>query len=205
MHRYLARRHAILAVALVLLAGCVQLPRGTGLGQPASAPRPVDRRAWLARAEILDPAVEDRSTLEDSLTVNLTSYTRQAGLFRQVETLPGTLGVDDLVLRFRFDRYEQRRSPHPAYFPAAFLTATLYIWLGGPVFNDSSDLAGRLAVEDRETTTLADVAATVEERHSVSFWAPDYWIPSGVEARTRLVHDLLDKAAAELRRRENPS
>ena len=107
----------------------------------------------------------------------------------------------DVVLDFTFDRYQQKRNPHPAYFPAAILTLTGYIWVGGPIFVDTTDLSGKLVVKDATGNVLVTTTAVSRDAHNVSLWSPDYALPSGIEGRTALASDLLDKAVTELKTR----
>lgn len=41
----------------------------------------------------------------------------------------------------------------------------------------------------------------LDNAHNVSLWSPDYALPSGIEGRTALASDLLDKAVTELKTR----
>jgi hypothetical protein len=178
------------------------VPRGTGLGRPPRIDQPIPQRAWLQRVSIADQGVSDRNDIEESLTINTLEYIREGAYFRDAATLPGNLQPGDVVLRLTFDRYDQKRSAHPAYFPAAFLTATLYIWIGGPIFNDTSHLSAVLRAEDASGVRLAEARSEVRERHSVSLWSPQYALPSGIDARTRLIGDLFGKVLAHLRRHQ---
>lgn len=106
---------------------------------------------------------------------------------------------DDLALRFEFSLYRLKREVHPAYFPGALLTLTLYIWFGGPIVNDRADLEGTLVIKDAAGQTLARAQASLSEKHSVNLWLSEYPLPSGVKERTRFVRKLLDRALGELR------
>ena len=174
------------------------MPPGTGLESPAPVTSAMDRKAWLARVEVHDASVQ--SAIEDNLTANLLEYLREGNHFRDVDLLTGKIGADDLVLRFRFDRYRQTRSPHPAYFPAAIATLTLYIWFGGPIFTDSSDLSGSLSVENASGSSMVKVEAQINEDRNVSIWSQEYVFPSGLKARSAFIRDLLDQAIAQLQR-----
>jgi hypothetical protein len=167
-----------LGLLTVSAVACIRVPAGVGLGDPRPSPASLDRRAWLAKVEVADPEAVHAQQLTDALTLNLAEFVRKSGHFRAVDLLPGQVGPDDVVLRLAFARYRQRRAPHPAYFPAAFLTATLYIWVGGPIFTDTSDLEATLSIEPAE---------------------PEYSMPSGLNARTRLVQELLDDSVNSLR------
>ncbi len=178
------------------------MPLGTGLSRPTRVGPTIDRTGWFAPAEIADPEVRDKSLLEHSLTVNVVEYVQEAEYFRAVKTMPGQLGAADYLLRLRFNRYRQRRAPHPAYFPGAILTLTLWIWAGGPIYRDTSDLAAELVVTDGRGSVLTTVISAMTEAHSVSLWSPEYSLPSGIAARTALIKDLMNKAVRDLARSE---
>src|SRR5438552_3829133 len=109
-----------------------------------------------------DPAIPSPRALEESLTPSFLQFVAEPGRFRAVRPFDGRLTADDLLLRLSFDRFEQRRRIHPVGLPGALLTATLYIWAGGPIFLDRSLLAGRLIVEEVTGAIIADVQAHVE-------------------------------------------
>jgi hypothetical protein len=194
------------AVACLLLpclfAGCVALPRGTGLSRPTRVAASIDRRAWLARVEIADPDVPGKALIEDSLTINVLEYLGEAGYFRTVNVLPGQVNAADYLLRLRFDRYRQQRAPHPAYFPGALLTLTLWIWFGGPIYTDTSDLAASLVVEDRRGRALTTLVAEKKERHSVSLWSPQICAAERHRGGTAIVEDLFERATNYLQQQK---
>jgi hypothetical protein len=188
-------------VLLLFVGGCFTPPPGANLGSRSPVKDPMSQRAWLAPVEISDTSVDNRSDVAEQLTTSIREYAREGRYFSDVLRLPGNIVGEDLVLRFRFDRYYLKRSAHPAYFPAAFLTATLYIWAGGPIFRQTTALAGSLAVEDATGHVIAHATAMNREVHNVSFWSPEYALPGSVEARTRFVEELLDEVRATLRQR----
>jgi hypothetical protein len=159
------------------------------------------RKAWIGALQILDPAVGNRPSAEDSLRASLTDFVRETRIFIDVDRLPGEVQSDDLILAFRFDRFQQERNTHPAYFPGAVLTLTLYTWLGGPIYRDLSKLSGSLTVKDSRGRSLTAVDAQIEEHQTVSLWSPQYALPGAAAARTALMQQLLDKAGASLSRR----
>lgn len=195
-------RIGLAIIGVLFLSGCVTLPRGTGLYKATPISNTIDKKAWLSKVEILDASVKDKSVTEDSLTSNILEYLQEGRYFKEVNLLPGKVDEKDLVLRFQFDRYQQKRSVHPDYFPTALLTATLYIWFGGPIFIDSSSLSSKLAVEDSHRTLITEVSSQVNEQHNVSFWSPEYILPSGIEARTSIIKELLSKASDGIRQKE---
>jgi hypothetical protein len=180
------------------LTGCVSVPAGTSLATPTPSSVSLDRGAWLAPVEISDPQTKQIDEIRHSLTLSIAGYTDRARFFRRVNLLPGQPSPDELVLHFRFDHYQLERTPHPAYFPGALLTLTLYIWLGGPIYVDQAHLSGSLALEDPSGKELVRVANQYDDRHSVNLWSQDYMLPSAIEARTTLVRFLLDQAVFTL-------
>ena len=176
------------------------MPVGTTLEPATPAPVSLNRGAWLSPVEITDPATRKAAELQRSLTLSIASYVNDTKYFSRVNQLPGEPRADELVLSYRFDRYELERQPHPAYFPCALLTLTLYIWFGGPIYNDVADLSGTLEVRDTSGKELALVHETHEETHSVNLWSTEYALPSSAKARTVLVRRLLDQAVVELRK-----
>lgn len=137
--------------------------------------------------------------MEDSLRGNILSYIQDSGYFTEVDTLPGKIGENDLVLDFQFDHFLQERSIHPAYFPAALLTFTVYIWVGGPIVIDESDLSGTLTVKDSNSQILTKITSAVKEKHNLSLYTDKF--KGSLEDRTILIRDLLKKAIVELRKK----
>jgi len=185
------------------ITGCITVPVGTGLSRANPVSNGTDRKVWLSKVDILDVFVRDKNVVEESLTVSVFEYIKEGMYFKDVNLLPGKVGDEDFILHFQFDSYQQKRSLHPAYFPAAFFTLTLYIWFGGPIVNDSSYLSGILEVEDSRGSRITKVDHSVSERHGVSLWSSEYALPSGIKARTLIVKELLNKAIADIRQRRD--
>lgn len=186
-------------IFLLLMVGCTTIPPGTSLGKPKLADHVLAKKAWLAKVEILDPSLTDKKEIvESSLTVAVQEFVREGKFFSDISLLPGRIGSEDVLLNLQFHRYTQKRSPHPAYFPAAILTLTLYIWFGGPIFVDTSDLYGTATIRNPSGEILAKATSETREEHNVSFWSMEYVFPSGLEARTASVGDLLGKVVREV-------
>jgi hypothetical protein len=195
-------KNCFILLLIFVMCGCVTVPRGTGLSKAEPINSPINKSAWLSKVAILDSSVNDKNAIEDALTINILEYIQEGQYFKGVNLLPGKVNKNDIVLRFELDSYQQKRSPHPAYFPAAILTATLYIWFGGPIFNDSSVLSGKLIVEGPSNSIIAEVSSQLSEKHAVSFWSPEYYCPSGIEARTQLIKELLHKMIYNIKHKE---
>jgi len=191
---------AVTLSALCAAVGCVSVPTGTSLEAAQLATVSVPRGAWLAPTLITDPSAKEVVELQRSLTLAIASYTSDAKYFSRVNLLPGNLRPEEVVLRFGFDRYQLRREPHPAYFPAAILTLTLYIWFGGPIYRDKANLSAELRVQDAAGQELVRVSDSFQDERDVGFFSPDYVFPSTIKARTNLIRSLLDKAVGELAR-----
>lgn len=185
-------------LVLLSLVGCVTMPAGAGLNSPLPFHKEIPNKAWIGSVKITDASVENPQALSDSLRGNLKTYIKDSGCFRQFDSLPGKTSAEDLVLNFKFDRYEQKRSVHPAYFPLSIITMTMYIWFGGPISIDETNLSGSLEVMDGSGKGLLNVSSRIQDQHNVSIWSPDYMLPSGIKARSELIHDLLNKVQSEI-------
>lgn len=178
------------------------MPIGTGLGPPARQATRVPRNAWIAPVEIRDPEVPNREAVVEGFTTSLRDYMDKAGYFAKVSALPGRPGKEDVILKFRFDRYQLRRSVHPLNIPLGFLTLTFYYWFGGPVAIDTTDIKCQLTIEQVDATPLAVARKEIAETKNVSVWSSDYLLPSSVEARTEFFAALLDDATRQLNAKE---
>ena len=146
----MGRRGRVAAAALALWASlaCASTPTGASLAPAQPATQTLPRGAWLAPVRITDPRAKEVEELQRALGPAIAEYVRDASYFSRVNALPGNPRPDEVVLHFDFDRYELHRRPHPAYFPAAIATLTLYIWFGGPVYRDTADISASLRVDD---------------------------------------------------------
>lgn len=175
------------------------VPPGASLEPPRPALVSVSRGAWLAPVQITAEA-ENPLDLQRALTLGVATYAQNARYFPRVNLLPGHLADGDVVLRFEFDQYQLQRQMHPAYLPAFFLTASLYVFFGGPIDRDIAMLGGRLRIEDSAGNPLAESRGHFEDRHNVSMYTGDLRFPSSMKARTDLVRALLDDAVGQLAR-----
>ncbi|MGH8592056.1 MAG: hypothetical protein ACREXX_22910 [Gammaproteobacteria bacterium] len=148
----------------------------------------------MASVKVTDPAVTNQRVVEDSLRANIAVFLQESGYFLNTSTLPGMVNPEDLVLDFRFSRFWQERSVHPAYFPAALITLTLYIWFGGPVHVDEYELSGSLTVKDGKGQILAESIAQAQDRQNISIYNDAAVLPSGVSARTTVVQEMIQKS-----------
>lgn len=73
---------------------------------------------------------------------------------------PATLWLDRVV--------------HPAYFPVALVTLTVYIWVGGPIMLDYQQYAVDIAAHRPDGSHLFDLAVANHFRHGVNLYAREY-------------------------------
>jgi len=142
--------------------------------------------------------LDSPDVLEEALTRNIREFVAGAGYFRKVSTPPVKLG-EGYRLRFRFRRYQVVRKAHPGYFPGAFCTLTLWIWVGGPIYQDTLAFDADLEVQDAAGTSLVRLSEAVEDHANVSFYSTNYAVaPSGTAERTEVIKRLLDRAVTQL-------
>lgn len=193
----------ILAILFTIsTSGCMTMPPGSSLGRANPIYNSINNDVWISEIKITDPSIDDSSAVEESLALNILEYIRQGNYFKNVNLIPGQIKEEDLILSFQFDHYQLRRTPHPAYFPLAMLTLTLYIWFGGPIYNDVLNISGQLTVKSFSGHVVSNVEDKLNEKHSVSLWSSEYLFPSGIKERTQLIKRLLDKSHAALQYRE---
>lgn len=203
-----ARRGAAvgsLALAIAL-SGCVTMPAGTQLRPPEPARQTVHATAWIAPVEVADPESPGQAdATRDALTGTLTDFIQAAGYFSTAKSFPGAPRPDDFVLRFSFDRYVQSRRPHPLYFPGAFLTATLYIWFGGPIVNETIDLSGTLVITESGGKEVARATNALKRTSAKGLYTQGSMSGDTSTERTAFIAQLLDRAVADLARKGNES
>lgn len=194
--------YALLATATLFLTGCVTVPQGTSLNDPTPAARTSGQAVWIKPVIISDkksrsPNIEDT---QNGLTLAISSYISSSNRFSATNTLPGKPGEQDQILEFSFETYWLKRHAHPAYFPVAILTATLYIWFDGPIYTDKTDIAGTLKVYDTNNNLLATFTSQHKSEENIGFWSPNYMFPDGATPRTLVMSDMLDQYQAFLKR-----
>jgi hypothetical protein len=173
-----------------LVGGCAHLPFCGQLNPGIHANHQSNRNAWLSKVEIIDQSMADgplnsntKSELEESLSLNLLDYLNQAHGFSEVKLLPGKLEKTDVVLRFQFDRYQEK----------VFLLFPL------PVLVDSSNLSANLIVEDSRGSVITEVRSQTQEKHFIIV----YGHFRDIQTRSNLIKDLIDKAMDNLQEQES--
>ena len=200
MLKTLLRATALLAA--LSMTGCVSFtvtgPIATPL-HPVSVSSPRSAQIADVTVSAADVNEANKAAISSSLTAQITQYVRTAGYFKQVTEYPVRLGEQDVTLKFNMTSLKGHRAPHPAYVPGALLTLTIWIWVNGPIYVDSFDVAGDLVIVDRNGKELAKATDSIKFEHNVGLYSGQYWAPSmGGQQLTKLVGQLLDTATANL-------
>ncbi|GAA0284686.1 MULTISPECIES: hypothetical protein [Pseudomonas] len=200
MLKTLLRATALLAA--LSMTGCVSYtvtgPIATPL-HPVSVSSPRSAQIADVTVSAADVNEANKAAISSSLTAQITQYVRTAGYFKQVTEYPVRLGEQDVTLKFNMTSLKGHRAPHPAYVPGALLTLTIWIWVNGPIYVDSFDVAGDLVIVDRNGKELAKATDSIKFEHNVGLYSGQYWAPSmGGQQLTKLVGQLLDTATANL-------
>ena len=189
-------------VAALSMTGCVSYTVTGPIGAPLHpASTSSSRSAQVADVTVnaTDVNEANKTAISSSLTAQITQYVRTAGYFKQVTEYPVRLGEHDVTLKFNMTALKGHRAPHPAYVPGALLTLTIWIWVNGPIYVDSFDVAGDLVIVDRDGKELASAKESIKFEHNVGLYSGQYWAPSmGGQQLTKLVAQLLDTATANL-------
>lgn len=189
-------------IATLSMTGCVSYtvtgPIGAPL-HPAAASSPRSAQIADVTVNAADVNEANKTAISRSLTAQLNQYVRAAGYFKQVTEYPTRLEKNDVVLKFNMTSLKGHRAPHPAYIPGALLTLTIWIWVNGPIYVDSFDVAGNLVIVDRNGKELATAEQALKFEHNVGLYGGEYWAPSmGAQQLNKLVAQLLDTATAKL-------
>ncbi|WP_313599716.1 hypothetical protein [Pseudomonas sp.] len=200
MLKTLLRATALLAA--LSMTGCVSYtvtgPIATPL-HPVSVSSPRSAQIADVTVSAADVNEANKAAISSSLTAQITQYVRTAGYFKQVTEYPVRLGEQDVTLKFNMTSLKGHRAPHPAYVPGALLTLTIWIWVNGPIYVDSFDVAGDLVIVDRNGKELAKATDSIKFEHNVGLYSGQYWAPSmGGQQLTKLVGQLLDTTTANL-------
>ena len=189
-------------IAALSMTGCVSYtvtgPIGAPL-HPAAIASP--RSAQIADVTVSAADINDanKTAISRSLTAQLNQYVSTAGYFKQVTEYPVRLGEQDVLLKFNMTSLKGHRGIHPGYVPGALLTLTVWIWVNGPIYVDSFEVAGDLVIVDRNGKELAKAKDSIKFEHNVGLYSGQYWAPSmGGQQLTKLVGQLLDTATANL-------
>ena len=157
-------------------------------------------------ASVKDVQVSDESIKADvrrnigvQLTSQINTYIERGEFFQKMIVFPAKVGEKDVELTFNFTSLKGKRAPHPGYFPGALLTLTVWIWVNGPIYVDTYDLAGELSITDRTGKQLASSRQVVKRDQNTGFWDNDYYnMTLGSHQLTELVNILLKDATQQL-------
>jgi hypothetical protein len=193
----------LLALSMSLsLTGCISFHPLGPVGEPDKASSITSAHvAQVADVVISAPGLNDdvRKNTSRVLTEQISHYVESAGYYKDVITFPAKLGEKDVLLKFNLTSLNGRRTPHPGYVPGALVTLTIWIWVNGPVYVDTYDLAGELTIEDRDGKTLAKTAEKLNVDHNVGIYDTDYMAPGlGSKQLRELIAKLLDTATTQL-------
>ncbi|CAM3780210.1 hypothetical protein ABE525_12415 [Pseudomonas wadenswilerensis] len=189
-------------IATLSMTGCVSYNVTGPLGapqHPAASTSP--RTAQVADVAVTAPGIDEatRKAISRSLTAQLDQYVEAGKYFKQVSEYPTRLDEQDVMLKFNMTSLKGHRGPHPGYVPGALLTLTVWIWVNGPIYVDSFDVAGDLVIEDRNGKTLASSRQALKLERNVGLYRREYWAPTlGAPQLNEVVAKLLDDATLKL-------
>lgn len=108
----------------------------------------------------------------------------------------------DLVIQVEPAIVAWDRRPNMAYFPLAFATLTLYIWVGGPIVTDTEFYDLTLKMHDASGRHLFDVTTRQSHTHWNNLYrhehrSPRCLGPHAGELIAELVKSLSDRLASE--------
>ena len=194
------RKIVALVICFFILSGCSTRQQGVGLTPAIASSVTFDHTVWLQQAKIRAPVPQDfKNTSETAMTLSLRNYLEETHMLSRVNILPGEIGSNDHQLVFEFDNYTFSRDAHPAYFPAAFFTMTIYIWVNGPIFVDTFNVDGKLRVLDRSGVEIISFSDKANIQKNIGLFDPEYVMSSGIEQRTKVVKGLVDRYAEFLK------
>jgi hypothetical protein len=195
--------HYLLAGLLSLtLTGCVSFTPAGPIGDPAEkAAITQPNAAMIDDVVISDSSIDAdlRKNLSSQFTDQLSKRVERGEYFTQVISFPATLGEQDVALKFNFTSLKGKRTPHPAYFPGALVTLTMWIWVNGPIYVDKYDLSGELSIENSKGAVLASSRKEIKLNQNTGMWDDDYFnLSLGADQINQLVEQLLQDSTRQL-------
>jgi len=196
--------YLVAALFSLSLTGCVSFTPAGPIGDPkqrASYTQP--RAVMIDDVQITDNKLNDnlRKTLSSQFTEQLSNRIERGEYFAKVISFPATPGEQDVTLKLNLTSLKGKRTPHPAYFPGALLTLTMWIWVNGPIYVDKYDLAGELSITDAQGKLLASSRQQVKLDQNTGLWDNDYFNMSlGSDQLNQLVEQLLQDSTRQLAR-----
>ncbi|MFI8479528.1 hypothetical protein ACIGCM_03060 [Pseudomonas sp. NPDC078700] len=191
-----------LSTLCLTLTGCISFTPAGPIGlSDQLAPKTLPRAAMIDDVVISDMQINNdlRITLSRQFTEQLSNRIEQGEYFKQVLSFPAKLGEDDVMLKFNFSSLKGKRTPHPAYFPGALLTLTVWIWVNGPIYVDKYDLAGELSITDAQGKVLTDSKKVIKRDENIGAWDDDYFTTTlGSVQVNELVEQLIQDSTEQL-------
>lgn len=191
-----------LSTLCLSLTGCISFTPAGPIGLADQlAPQTQPRAAMIDDVVISDMQINNdlRVTLSHQFTEQLSNRIEQGEYFKQVLSFPAKLGEDDVMLKFNFSSLKGKRTPHPAYFPGALLTLTVWIWVNGPIYVDKYDLAGQLSITDAHGKVLTDSKRVIKRDENIGLWDDDYFTTTlGSAQVNELVEQLIKDSTEKL-------
>ncbi|WP_036069071.1 hypothetical protein [Leptospira noguchii] len=185
-------KRLFLSIGIGIVSGCISIPVGVNLSEPKIQESPLPLTVYIEKV-ILPSNLENRLEKEEKLTLSVIDYASKSEYFTKVKYI-GQKSPNDRnnhVLQITCDEYTERRQPHPAYFPLAILTGTLYIWFGGPIHTDTSKYSCELKAQDsKQKVIFIDKKAISNEKNS-NLYDNRRYFPSSIEDRTEVIGSLL--------------
>ena len=195
-------QYAAIALMGLVLTGCVSFVPAGPIGLPAKAvENTLPIGAMIKDVKITDPAIDElqKRNISSQLTAQIGAHVERGEYFQKMIVFPAKLGEKDVELAFNFTSLKGKRTPHPAYIPGALLTLTIWIWVNGPIYVDTYDLAAELRINDSHGKQLALSQKTFKRDVNTGLWDRDYFNPSmGGDKMTDLVEALLADATQQL-------
>lgn len=164
-------------VVLILLlacvcAGCYRFtPDIPPLECRTRCPCQAAKQAWLENVVVDSTSFRGSVAPANVFTGEILEFLRQSGCFNAVNILPGKVVPGDVVLSFRLKPFLIERGVHPAYYPCAFFTVGLYIFLGGPIVRDTFNVTCNMTARDAHGTVFYDRSLMEKYKRSYSFWS----------------------------------
>lgn len=175
------------------LVSCITIPVQVSLNDPPDQKQPLPLTIFIERVT-LPSGINSVQTKEDNLTLALIEYARKANYFQRVSYISYKEPSDKnyKIFSIACSNFEEIRKPHPAYFPLAILTFTIYIWAGGAIATDSANYDCDLTVKNPNNKVLFRNVKKLLNTRDVNFYSKYYIFPSGIEDRTEVLSSLID-------------
>lgn len=173
-------------------AGCSgpqpQNVAGAALEAPSPVQHSIPRRVWVVPVEIEGVDEDTVEVTEDAFTLSFVRYLQQSRRFAEVRALPGKPGDDDWLLVLRFDRYQLMLIPR----------STLLWFPGMPLFDEVTELDGKLEIRNANGDVLATASELIFRRRAIR----GATLPSAAGSRTAFVEKVLSDALSQISQEE---